>query len=106
GAGLGKNHWKLGARGLEPFPAAGARHDPARFCDIAYDEFAADPFGTVESIYERFGLPLSGNAADAMRAVTAEQRAGDSRPAHRYTLADFGLAAEQVDERFADHPRG
>ncbi|MGC1283322.1 MAG: sulfotransferase [Streptosporangiaceae bacterium] len=103
---IGQDQLELWARGLETFSAARARHDPARFCDVAYDEFAADPFGTVESIYARFGLPLSGQAADAMRALTAEQRAGDSRPVHRYTLADFGLAAEQVDERFAAHPQG
>jgi Sulfotransferase family len=103
---IGQDQLELWARGLETFSAARARHDPARFCDVAYDEFAADPFGTVESIYARFGLPLSGQAADAMRALTAEQRAGDSRPTHRYTLAGFGLAAEQVDERFAAHPRG
>jgi hypothetical protein len=103
---IGQDQLELWARGLETFSAARARRDPARFCDVAYDEFAADPFGTVESIYARFGLPLSGQAADAMRALTAEQRAGDSRPAHRYTLADFGLAAEQVDERFAAHPHG
>ena len=81
-----------------------ARHDPARFCDVAYDEFVADPVGTVESVYARFGLTLSGRAADAMRAlVRAQQPSGDARPAHRYALADFGLTGEQVDERFAGH---
>ena len=103
---IGQDQLELWARGLETFSAARARHDPARFCDVAYDEFAADPFGTVESIYARFGLPLSGQAADAMRTLAAEQQGGDSRPVHRYTLADFGLAAEQVDERFAAHPHG
>jgi hypothetical protein len=106
GGVIGQDQLELWARGLETFSAARARHDPALFCDVDYDEFAADPFGTVESIYARFGLPLSGQAADAMRAVVAEQQAGDSRPVHRYTLADFGLAAEQVDQRFAAHPRG
>jgi hypothetical protein len=27
-----------------------------------------------------------------------------ARPAHRYTLADFGLTGEEVDERFAAIP--
>jgi hypothetical protein len=114
---VGRDQLELWARGLEAFTAARARHDPARFCDVAYDEFAADPFGTVESIYARFGLPLSGQAADAMRALVAgdagpagpagqQAGAGGTRPAHRYSLADFGLTPEQVDERFAAHPRG
>ena len=89
---IGQDQLELWARGLETFSAARARHDPARFCDVAYDEFAADPFGTVESIYALLRPDrLAGQAADAMRALTAEQRAGDSRPAHRYALADFGL---------------
>jgi hypothetical protein len=73
----------------------------------------ADPFATVEAAYGYFGLALSGAAADAMRSLAAGS-AGDgsaggrrvhgSRPAHRYTLADFGLTGEEVDERFAPIP--
>jgi hypothetical protein len=103
---IGADQLELWARGLETFSAERGRHDPARFLDVGYEEFASDPFGTVESIYARFGLPLSGPAADAMRALVADQDAGDSRPAHKYTLADFGLTADQVAERFASHPRG
>ena len=44
--------------------------------------------------------PLSGAAADAMRALRARS-AGPGAPAHHYALADFGLTGEQVDERFA-----
>jgi hypothetical protein len=142
---IGADQLELWARGLETFSAERSRHDPARFFDVAYDEFAANPFGTVESIYARFGLPLSSPAADTMRALatgaagpagsagpidaagptapagpttpagptspteptrSAGQQPGGARPAHRYSLADFGLTPEQVDERFAAHPRG
>jgi Ni/Co efflux regulator RcnB len=101
---IGRAQLELWARGLEQFWAVRARHDPARFCDVAYDDFAADPLGTVESVYARFGLPLSGRAADAMRALLREQQAaGEARPAHRYALSDFGLTGEQVDQRFTGH---
>jgi hypothetical protein len=125
---IGRDQLELWARGLETFSAERARRDPARFFDVAYDEFAADPFGTAESIYARFGLPLSGHAADAMRALVAgtagpagpgapggpagpggsarPQASAGVGPAHRYSLADFGLTPEQVNERFAAHPRG
>jgi NADP-dependent 3-hydroxy acid dehydrogenase YdfG len=43
-------------------------------------------------------------AADAMRAL-CEQSPGTARPGHRYALSDFGLTAEQVDERFAGYHR-
>ena len=98
---IGHDQLELWASGLEQFTAARARYDPAQFLDVDYDDFVADPVGTVESAYARFGLPLSGAAADAMRALLAQSAASQARPAHRYTLADFGLAAEEVDERFA-----
>jgi Sulfotransferase family len=104
---IGRDQLELWARGLEQFRDVRARHDPARFCDVAYDEFVADPVGTVESIYARFGLTLSGPAGDAMRALArSQQSGGDARPAHRYALSDFGLTGEQVDERFHRHDDG
>jgi len=107
---IGRDQLELWARGLEHFTAVRARHDQARFCDVRYEDFVADPLGTVESVYACFGLPLSGAAADAVRAVLAEgavpgggaagERGQGAAPRHRYALADFGLTGEQVDERF------
>ena len=103
GAVIGASQLEVWARGLDRFMAARARHDPARFCDVGYDEFTADPVGTVESVYAHFGLTFSGAAADAMRAVQGTAAGRDGGPGHRYALADFGLAGEQVDERFAGY---
>ena len=100
---IGRTQLDLWARGLARFTAERARHDPARFCDVRYDDLVADPVGTVEAVYRHFGLPLSGAAADAIRALaaaSASARAGGD-PGHRYALGDFGLTAEQVGERFA-----
>jgi len=123
---IGADQLELWARGLDHFMAARARYDQARFCDVRYDDFVADPIGTIESVYGYFGLTLSGAAADAMRAVQAgsagrqDGTAGPggaasaeaaalpgtaATPAHRYLLADFGLTGEQVDERFAGYRR-
>ncbi len=108
GALIGRTQLDLWARGLARFTAERARHAPARFCDVRYDDLVADPVGTVEAVYGYFGLPLSGAAADAIRSLAAAPAAG--RPgtgrqgdgtAHRYTLEEFGLAGEEVDERFA-----
>jgi hypothetical protein len=98
---IGRDQLELWARGLEEFTAARARYDPARFYDVGYDEFVADPIATVESVYAYFGLTLTGQAADAMRALHAGSATGGGAPAHRYALSDFGLTGEQVDERFA-----
>ena len=99
---IGRDQLATWARGLDEFTRARARHDPARFCDVDYEAFVADPVGTVESVYGHFGLPLSGGAADAMRAL-CEQHTEGGAPAHHYSLADFGLTGEQVDERFAGY---
>jgi hypothetical protein len=101
---IGDRQLELWARGLETFAAARAHRDQAHFLDVDYADFTADPIGTVESVYAHFGLDYSGAAADAIRALHAQATRGDSKPAHQYSLADFGLTSEQVDERFAGLP--
>jgi hypothetical protein len=96
---IGRSQLDLWARGLSLFTAERATRDQARFYDVRYDDLVADPFGTVEAIYGHFGLPLTGAAADAIRSLAAAARAGGDS-AHRYSLDEFGLTVEQVDERF------
>jgi Sulfotransferase family len=103
---IGAGQLELWARGLEEFAAARSRYDAAQFLDVDYPDFTADPAGTVESVYAHFGLEYSQAAADAVQALHAAAGEGDARPAHRYSLADFGLTAEQVDERFGGDTRG
>lgn len=100
---IGESQLDLWARGLEQFTEVRARHDSAQFLDVDYHDFVADPLGTVEGVYTHFGLELTPSAQSAMEAMHAESRAGDRRPSHKYTLEDFGLSPEQVDERFADY---
>jgi Sulfotransferase family len=97
---IGRGQLELWARGLEQFTAVRARHDPARFHDVGYDEFVKHPHRTVEAIYAHIGLTLSDAARDAMRALHAQDAPAPARPAHRYALSDFGLTGDQVDERF------
>ncbi|MFG1785355.1 sulfotransferase family protein [Rhodococcus oryzae] len=97
---IGRSQLELWARGLEQFNAARAQHDPAQFIDVDYQDFVADPLGTVEGIYTRFDLPLTTQAQQAMEAMHEESRSGDRRPAHKYTLEEFGLTAAEVEERF------
>jgi hypothetical protein len=96
---LGHDQLELWASGLEQFTAGRATRSQARFHDVWYHDLVADPLGTVEAIYAHFGLELSGPAADAIRALAAQAPAGGG--AHSYTLEEFGLTGEEVDERFA-----
>ncbi|TYB49752.1 sulfotransferase family protein [Actinomadura chibensis] len=100
GATIGRDQLDLWARGLDLFRAERERHDPARFADVHYDDFVRDPIGTVEGVYRRFGLPFTDAARKVMTELHGESSAGAARPAHRYSLSDFGLTPEQIDERF------
>jgi hypothetical protein len=103
---IGADQLELWARGLEQLEAARAKYRQAQFLDVDYADFTADPVGAVESVYEHFGLDYSHAAAAAIRGLHAEAARGAGRPAHRYSLADFGLTGEQVDERFRRNARG
>ena len=100
---VGADQLDLWARGADEFLAARTRHNPAQFCDVHYEDFVADPIGTVSAVYHHFGLTLTPEARTAMTAVHEESRTGARKPSHRYKLADFGLSAQEVDERFAGY---
>ncbi|MEE2033770.1 sulfotransferase family protein [Rhodococcus chondri] len=100
---IGRSQLDLWARGLDSFTEARARHNPAQFVDVDYRDFVADPLATVGTIYDRFGMTFTADAERAMAALHHESRSGDRKPAHRYTLEEFGLGTADVDERFPDY---
>jgi hypothetical protein len=100
---IGRTQLDLWARGAEMFDDARQRYNPAQFIDIEYANFVSDPLGTVDSIYAHFGIDLPEPARRAIADVHAQSRTGERRPAHQYSLADFGLTNEEVDERFAGY---
>jgi hypothetical protein len=103
GAVVGRDQLDLLGRGVDRFLAQRQRYDPGRFVDVYYDDFVADPVGTLEHVYAAFDLTLSERARAAVVDLHQESTSGGRRPAHRYTLGDFGLSPEQVDARFADY---
>jgi hypothetical protein len=100
---IGHSQLDLWARGAEAFARSRARHDPAHFLDVDYDDFVADPVGTTFRVYEHFGLPMSDQARTAIETADTDSRQGERAPAHRYSLEEFGLTEAMVDERFGDH---
>lgn len=96
---IGTSQVDLLSRGLARFAETRARHDPRRFYDVAYDDLAADPMGTVEAVYQHFGMTMTEQARTAIFLQDKRSRTGPGKPDHRYALADFGLRPEQVDER-------
>jgi hypothetical protein len=70
--------------------------------DVQYTDLTRDPAGTVARIYEATGSELSPDAARAMEAYVRDNPQGKFG-AHSYDLADFGLNAAEVRERFAGY---
>lgn len=102
GETIGRTQLELWSRGLREFNSARARYNPDQFLDIQFEDLRADPFGTVEKIYSTFGLDYTESARDAMRALDEESKSGARKPAHTYSLADYGLTEDEVRSVFAD----
>jgi hypothetical protein len=100
GTVIGRDQLETWARGLALFNAARSRYPAAQFYDVAYEDLVTSPLGTVEKVYDAFGLTLSEEAAEAMRPLLPGG-SGSGGGRHRYTLADFGLTEAEVNERFA-----
>ena len=101
GAALGRFQLEMFARDAETFLVARERHDPKHIVDIYYPDFVADPVGTVEGFYLDLGLPYNQGVRRALEEEYRVSTTGDRAPRHACSLADFGLTAEEVDERFA-----
>ncbi len=88
---------RMGMRGREKHAAKANQ-----FVDLHFHEIAADAVGCVRRVYAHFGLALTPAFEQRMRDyVAAHPR--EEHGAHRYTLAGFGLRADEVDEAFADY---
>jgi hypothetical protein len=98
---VGAQQLKLWPRLLDQCIDARDRHPEHahRFCDLHFQEIAADPIGCVRRIYAHFDLELRSEAVDRMRAHLA-MHARYEHGEHRYSLEGFGLDAEAVSRRF------
>ncbi|OBJ68756.1 sulfotransferase [Mycobacterium sp. 1274756.6] len=101
GEQIGHDALETWSRGLERFNTVRAGQNPKQFYDVDYFDFIADPIGTVQTIYRHFDLTLTDEALAAMREHHDASKRGPRAPKHSYALADYGLTAEQVRERFA-----
>jgi hypothetical protein len=75
---------------------------PAAFLDVWYKDTVANPLSSVEKVYDFIGMELT---AEAQEAMTEHQEANrrDSRPAHEYTLEQFGLSEAGLKTQFAEY---
>jgi hypothetical protein len=67
--------------------------------DVRFDEFMADPFATIGSVYDALGLDFTGEAERRMRAFLATHPGDGGGAGSRYHFADTGLDAGWLRER-------
>lgn len=79
-----------------------AKHGADAIHDVQYANVVRDPIKVVRGIYDRFGEEFTPEADAAMQAYMADNQQG-KHGKHSYDLAEYGLSAEGVRERFKDY---
>ena len=83
-----------------------AAHPEVKIVDIHYRQLVADPVGTAEALYDQFGLEFTDGARTAMTGwLAARNRHGQAQSGvkHTYSLGDFGLTEDMVEDAFGDY---
>jgi hypothetical protein len=87
------------AHALRDFASVRAAR-PDRFVDVRYDALVADPAAQAGRVLEALGLPPDADD-EAAFADYLMRNGAQSRSAHKYASADFGLSARQLARDFA-----
>ena len=77
-------------------------HPEHPIVDVQYADLVTDPVATVRSIYAAVGDELDDAAAKAITAYVEAHPRGQFG-AHRYDLAEYGLDAGELAERFSGY---
>jgi hypothetical protein len=77
-----------------------ARHPETPRAVVHYRDVAADPEAAIERTYEQLGLPITPEFRDVL--VAEGKRAREHRSGHSYSLAEFGLDADEIRRQLAD----
>ncbi len=103
-AAIGREQLQWWGDSLEHALRVRARHPhkASQFTDVHFEEVVTDPVGALRGAYDRLGLPWSNEGEANMRAFLAQHPRG-KHGAHRYDLADFGIALGEIRERFRSY---
>ncbi len=99
---IGEHCVKFWGRGMDIAMKARDKLGENRFVDVWNRDLVADPVATFEKLYDQLGLTID----DAMRARLKEYNAKNAKGAHgthKYTLEEYGLTEEQINERYAHY---
>jgi sulfotransferase family protein len=71
----------------------------AKFFDIGFTRFQADPLGEIRTLYDWLGRDLTADTAKGMEAWRADNPR-DKHGTHSYDGADFGMSDTKLAARF------
>ena len=80
----------------------GRRSRYAKFFDIGFTEFQADPVGEIRRLYAWLGDELTDDTVDRILAWRADNPK-DKYGKHEYNGADFGITDVSLEQRFAPY---
>nr|VFJ69482.1 MAG: Sulfotransferase family protein [Candidatus Kentron sp. FM]VFJ70166.1 MAG: Sulfotransferase family protein [Candidatus Kentron sp. FM]VFK18105.1 MAG: Sulfotransferase family protein [Candidatus Kentron sp. FM] len=90
--------------GLERMLVSRAQSPQGHFIDLGYRELVANPEAAMEKLYAELGMDFSPQSRAGVRQWLSQGRRHTGK--HHYQLADFGLTARDVEQRFvAYHER-
>ncbi len=90
-------HWSIAMGRMLAF----RRHpaNDARFFDIGFSEFQADPISQIRRLYGWLGDELAPATVERMRAWRADNPK-DKHGAHTYNADQFGITDQALAQRF------
>ncbi len=101
----GQEHAALWSTYFDRFlEARRALNKEKQIIDLRFEDFVQDHLAVVQRIYDHFGWELSAEAKASMQQFLANNPK-DKHGAHRYTLTDFGLTEQQIEQQFAPYIR-
>lgn len=89
------------SRAVKRMAEARERH-PGHCLDVGYRDLIADPLGTVRRIYAHYGLQMSEETSEAMRAWLAANPQG-KHGKHSYSSEEFGISDNDVRNAFSSY---
>jgi hypothetical protein len=111
------NHWKTYGDPEGEYPQPGpatilehARHwyvyphqylknlPPDQYKMVRYKDLVADPQGTVESIYEQFGIEMTAEYRQILHQES--EKAKRYKSSHQYSLEEMGLDQQEIAREF------
>ncbi len=93
---VSKSYARLAVKWYQHLYEFRSKVDPSQYYCIDYRDLTRDPKETLERLYQHFGWKMS-NAFQTKLAV-ATQREARYESKHQYTLEEFGLSKEWIEE--------